>query len=128
MVLHRNPSGRWEDWTPSKKHKHYSIESTARGGPARDEEWREITERPSAVAFLLLTVQLTVTSLHIRSALFILQEKIDSAQIELLPGMGAIKIWRMGDKVRDICEKVKLWGNSGWKDSSGVEETWIWLR
>ena len=78
-----------------------------------------------AVAFVLLTVP----SLHIRSALFMIQESLESSETELLPGMSAMKVWWMGDdKVSDVSEKVKLRGDSGWKDSSGVEEICIWLR
>ena len=79
---------------------------------------------PLAVAFALLTVP----SLHIGSAFFMIQESLDSTETELRPGMGAMKVWWMGDKVSDISEKVELRGDSGWKDSSGVEEIWIWLR
>ena len=75
------------------------------------------------VAFVLLTVP----SLHIRSVLFLIQESLDNSETELLPVMGAMKVWWMGDKVSDVSETVKLRGDSGWKDSSGVEEIWIWL-
>ena len=78
-----------------------------------------------AVAFVLLTVP----SLHSRFALFMIQESLESSETELLPGMGAMKVWWMrDDKVSNVSEKVKLRGDSGWKDSSGVEEIWIWLR
>jgi len=39
-----------------------------------------------------------------------------------------MKGWRMGDNVSDVGEKVKLEGDSGCKESSGVEEICIWLR
>ena len=38
--------------------------------------------------------------------------------------MGAMKVWRMGDKVGDVAEKVKLRRDPSWKDSSGVKEIW----
>ena len=41
-----NPSGRKEGWTSFNKlnRRQYSMEGTPRGRPARDEEWRKITE------------------------------------------------------------------------------------
>jgi hypothetical protein len=66
--------------------------------------------------------------LHIRSLFFIIQENLYSAEIELLPGMSGMKVWRMGDKVSNVGEKMKLGEDPGWKDSSGVEEICIWLR
>ena len=46
LVSHINLSGRKEDWTPFNKlnRRVYSMEGTPGGRPARDEEWREITQ------------------------------------------------------------------------------------